>query len=133
MQNNVKSSPCYSGTSWFYMKHVEEMYFIIYLLSIITQGQKLGQLDRLAYQMVRWVSTVGFDSEIQSRALASLVVIGMLHPDVMTAEQIYVLCAQVSDWLSQASLEQATNPHAKQKAKKMSALVSDRPYLLLCA
>ncbi|XP_072028896.1 AP-5 complex subunit zeta-1-like isoform X2 [Amphiura filiformis] len=92
---------------------------------LLNQGQRLGQLDRLAYQMVRWVSTVGFDSEIQSRALASLVVIGTLHGDVMTAEQIYVLCSQVSDWLSQASLEQAANPHSKQKTKKMTALVTE--------
>ncbi|XP_038068818.1 AP-5 complex subunit zeta-1-like [Patiria miniata] len=90
-----------------------------YILPVVmSQGQMAGNMDKLVSQMVRWVSTVGFDGEIQARALGCLVTVATLHRPLLSGEQIYVVSSQISDWLSQASLVQAPNPNARLKSKK---------------
>ncbi|XP_022102411.1 AP-5 complex subunit zeta-1-like [Acanthaster planci] len=85
---------------------------------VMSQGQMVGNMDKLVSQMVRWVSTVGFDSEVQARALGCLVTVVTLHRPLLSGEQIYVVSSQISDWLSQASLFQAPNPNTRSKPKK---------------
>ncbi|XP_030839970.1 AP-5 complex subunit zeta-1 [Strongylocentrotus purpuratus] len=90
-----------------------------YLLPVIlAQGRCSKRLEKLVSQMLKWVSTVGFNSEIQCRALSSLVTTATQHRDLLSDEQIYVVGSQLSDWLSNASTKQATSPHSKQKSSK---------------
>ncbi|XP_072167976.1 AP-5 complex subunit zeta-1-like [Diadema setosum] len=94
-----------------------------YLLPVIlAQGRNYSKLDRLVSQMVKWVSTVGFDVEIQSRALAGLVTIATHQRDLLSSEQVYVVGSQLSDWLSNASTLQAPSPYSKQRSSRQDSV-----------
>ncbi|XP_063961965.1 AP-5 complex subunit zeta-1-like [Lytechinus pictus] len=96
---------------------------IPYLLPVIlAQGRYSTRLEKLVSQMVKWVSTVGFNSEIQCRALSSLVTTATQHRNLLSDEQIYVVGSQMSDWLSNASTFQGTNPLSKQKSSKQESV-----------
>ncbi|XP_071943809.1 AP-5 complex subunit zeta-1-like [Antedon mediterranea] len=84
---------------------------------ILNQGRIFGQLGKLTTQFVRWVSTVGFECVIQTRALGVLIVIASLHSDLLSGEQIYVVSSQIADWLSEASIDQAPNPYSRRSRR----------------
>ncbi|XP_033108449.1 AP-5 complex subunit zeta-1-like isoform X2 [Anneissia japonica] len=88
------------------------------ILSVsMCQGRDYGHLDKLTSQFVRWVSTMGFEYVIQTRALGALIIIASLHHDLLSGEQMYVISSQISDWLSEASIDQAPNPYTRRSRR----------------
>ncbi|XP_070580171.1 AP-5 complex subunit zeta-1-like isoform X1 [Ptychodera flava] len=99
---------------------------IPYLLPVISnQGRALGHLDSLLPQIVRWVSTVGFDQGIQTRSLAYLANLILLHRDALSSEQLHVVSSQLAEWLRNASIYQAPNPYSRKLFRGEQELVTD--------
>ncbi|KAJ8037015.1 AP-5 complex subunit zeta-1 [Holothuria leucospilota] len=93
------------------------------LAVVFAQGRNQGNLAKLVSQMVRWVSTVGFDYQVQCCALHYLVHTASFYRDLLVEDQVFVVSSQLSDWLSKASIEQMPNPLSKQKKSKPELVV----------
>ena len=48
------------------------------------QGDIVGHMEMLVSHMVRWVSTVGFDADVQARALGCLVSLATLNRSLLS-------------------------------------------------
>ncbi|XP_077993899.1 AP-5 complex subunit zeta-1-like [Glandiceps talaboti] len=87
---------------------------IPYILPAINnQGRRLGHFDTLIPLIVRWVSTVGFDRQIQTTLVGFIASLLMLHKDMLSSEQVQVVSSQLADWLRNASIHQAPNPFSR--------------------
>nr|XP_006817112.1 PREDICTED: AP-5 complex subunit zeta-1-like [Saccoglossus kowalevskii] len=101
---------------------------IPYILPVVNnQGRNIGQLEKLFIpQLVRWISTVGFDYEIQTRSLSCLANAVMLHQSILDKEQMHIVSSQLADWLRNASVHQAQNPFSRKVFKgEEGSLVTD--------
>lgn len=56
---------------------------------------------------------MSYSSVLQSRCLATLILIATEHPYWLTKDQHHVTDVQMSEWLSKASLHQAANPFSR--------------------
>ena len=64
------------------------------------QSQIIGHTDTLVSQMVRWVSTVGFEVDIQARALGCLITIATLHKALLSGGMQFSIFLFVFDYIS---------------------------------
>ncbi|XP_033629928.1 AP-5 complex subunit zeta-1-like [Asterias rubens] len=103
--------------------YLKQVPFILPVL--MNQGDIVGHTEMLVSHMVRWVSTVGFDADVQARALGCLVSLATLNRSLLSGEQVYVVSSQISDWLTQASINQAPNPNTRQSKSKKTEQVTE--------
>ncbi|XP_064653318.1 AP-5 complex subunit zeta-1-like [Lineus longissimus] len=79
----------------------------------ILQGPKHGDYGELLQQIVRWISTVGFDLETQSLSLVFATAIAVSYKHLLTKDQVHVISSQIAEWLHKASTLQGNNPYSK--------------------
>ncbi|ELU06156.1 hypothetical protein CAPTEDRAFT_227527 [Capitella teleta] len=82
-------------------------------LHVLSNQMLSTKLCDLVPQLIRWISTVSYSSVLQSRCLATLILIATEHPYWLTKDQHHVTDVQMSEWLSKASLHQAANPFSR--------------------
>lgn len=71
--------------------------------------------DSIIPQLVRWVSTRGFESRLQRVALLALTRITARQVDIITDEQVLIISCQLAEWLKGAGTVQATSPTKRWK------------------
>lgn len=70
-------------------------------------------LIEMVPHLIRWMSTVGCSIDIQRHSLCALCVIVLQHRQLLNDDNLNVLCAQLADWLKNASVHQAANPFSR--------------------
>ncbi|ESO96245.1 hypothetical protein LOTGIDRAFT_176617, partial [Lottia gigantea] len=77
----------------------------------IAQGKRYGCIKSVLSSAMRWLGNQDLDFESQRQSFVFLVAVSILHTSSLNTEYIETTSSKISQWLLNASIQQAPNPY----------------------
>ncbi|XP_050391533.1 AP-5 complex subunit zeta-1 [Patella vulgata] len=77
----------------------------------IAQGKRFGCIKPVLSSAIRWLGSQSYDFESQRQGFVFLVAVSILHSSSLNTDYIQTTSEQISQWLLNASVQQAANPY----------------------
>ncbi|KAK3738718.1 hypothetical protein QZH41_018082, partial [Actinostola sp. cb2023] len=93
---------------------VDQQSIPILLPLALTQGKELGYWSNHVPVMIKWITSGGIPVQLQTTALGCLNNCFFSYPEIVSPDDVGLICHQMSHWLRHARTVSAPNPYQRQ-------------------